>query len=483
MAQNQYTSFSSKVIKGFIWVGSANLFGQLISWAATIIVIRLLLPSDYGLMVMATTFITLLTMLSELGVNASIIQSEKISKKEVSSIFGLIIISSTVFWLFVFFLAPVISLFYNEPKLTLIIRVISVVFFIIALYQIPQSFLIREMNFKAKAKVDVLSQVGASILAVILAFQGAGVWTLVGAMVAVHFIKLLGYNLVHPSFVKPVFSLKGVERHMNFGLTVTGDRLLYYFYTQADKIIVGKFLGNSLLGIYSVALNLASIPMEKVLPIVTQVSFASYSRIQNDLERIKRNVLRSIRTVAIFVFPLFFGMAAVTPEAIMLILGSNWETIIIPFQIICFILPLKALSSLLPPAVFAINRPWINLTNMAISCVFMISAFFVGVRFELVGVCLSWLTVYPFVFIITTIRCLKVIELPIKLFVSEIIYPFLGSSLMLSFLVLFRKLNFFSGPLIFLVLGISFGIVFYISFYILFKKNDIIELRELLKKA
>lgn len=480
---NQKASFHSRVIKSFIWVGSGNLLGQLISWASTIIVIRLLLPSDYGLMAMATTFIRLPTLLGELGVGASIIRSKEISKEEISCIFGFIICSSLLFWMIVFFLAPIVALFYIEPKLTLIIKIISVNFFIIALYQVPQSFLIREMNFKAKAKVDVLSQVGAAMISITLAIQGAGVWALVAALAATHFIKFVGYNLVYPYFVLPTFSHKRIKQHLQFGITLTGDRLLYYFYTQADKIIIGKFLGEHLLGIYSVALKLASIPMEKFLPIITQVSFTSFSRIQDDLERVKRNVLKSIRVVSIFAFPLFFGMAVVAHEAIGLILGHKWETVAIPFQIICLILPLKALSALLPPPIFAINRPWINLSNMIISCAFMIPAFFIGLKFGLIGVCLSWFIVYPFVFLIITFRGLRVIEFPVKSYASEMFYPFVGSSLMLIFLVLFRKFNIFYEPLMLLAFNISFGILFYIFFYVLFKKNDIVKIKTLFQKT
>ena len=141
--------------------------------------------------------------------------------------------------------------------------------------------------------------------------------------------------------------------------------MLYYLYTIADTVIVGKFLGNALLGTYAIAMNLASIPAEKVLPIITQVSFTSYSRIQDDLDRIRRNLLRTASLIAYAGFPVFFGMAAVAPEAIRLLLGPKWTAIILPFQLICLVLPLKAISPVLPPAVFAIGRPRINMENMA----------------------------------------------------------------------------------------------------------------------
>jgi len=480
MAQD--ISFSHKVIKGFLWVGSGTFLGQCISWVSTIIVIRLLLPSDYGLMAMAVTFISVLTIFSNLGVNAIIIQAEKINEKEIRQIFGFAIVCSFIFWLFAFLMAPVIAGFYNEKNLTLIIRVISVNFFIFPFYQIPQGLLLREMNFKASTKVNFLAQVGTSLLSVIMALQGFGVWTLVVALIANNVIKLVSFNLTHFTIKKPIFNFKGVEKYMKFGLIITGERLLYYLYTQVDNIIIGKFLGNNILGIYSVALNLASIPMEKVLPIVTQVSFTSYSRIQDDLERIKRNILRSIRAVAFLTFPIFFGMVGVAPEGIMLILGPRWEIIIIPFQLLCFILPLKAISPILPPAVFAINRPMVNLTNMAISCIVMAIAFLVGVQWGVIGVCFAWVIVYPFVFIVTIRRCFKVLRLQLKLFLSEVKVPFAGSILMLGCILIFKKSNLITDSLVFLAVAILFGIVFYASFFLLFRKEDFLEIKRLVRK-
>lgn len=303
------TSFRTKVLKSFLWLGTGTFIGQSISWISTIFVIRLLSPSDYGLFAMAFTFINFLSIISELGLNASVIQAEHINEKEIRQIYGMVILSSFLGLILCHLAAPFIALFYNEHRLVPIIRVLNINFILVAFYIIQQSLFMRELNFKTKAKIDISAQVGASLLTLILAWNGTGVWALVAGIIAMHMIKVIGFNIARSSVLKPIFSYKDskyLAKYALYGLTITGDRILNYIYNDSDKVIIGKFLGNSLLGIYAVASNLASIPAEKVLPIITQVSFTSYSRIQNDKERIRRNLLRAVRTIAFSAFPIFF---------------------------------------------------------------------------------------------------------------------------------------------------------------------------------
>jgi len=476
------STFRQKVLTGLLWLATGNFLGQFISWCSTIIVIRMLSPSDYGLMSMATVFLNLLIMLSELGISSSIIQADEINEKEIRQIFGIVIISSFIGWTICFFSAPIVALFFKEDRLIFLIRIISINFYLIALFIIPQSILIREMNFKAKAKVDISAQIGASILALILALLGMGVWSLVYALIFLHLIKTIGFNIIHFYIFKPVFNPKGAGKLIKFGLTVTGDRLLYYLFTESDKIIIGRFLGDKLLGIYSVALNLASLPSEKILPLITQISFTSYSRIQDDVERINRNLLRSIRLISLVGFPLFWGMGCVAPEAIELILGQRWTTIVVPFQLLCIVMPFKALSPVFPPAVFAIGDAMVNLVNMAIASSFMAVAFVIGVQYGLKGICFAWIAVYPIVFCITTSRCSNSLKLPFRHVLYELIFPLFAALLMVVPILIFKSLNLKFSSLSILIISSLFGILFYVVVVFIFKKNTYLELKNLLNR-
>lgn len=474
-------SFRKSVLGGFFWLSAATFAGQFVSWLSTVIVIRLLSPSDYGLMAMTMVFISLLTMISEMGIGSALIQVKELGEREIRQIFGWALISGLVGLTFCYMSAPLVAQFYNEPKLVIIVRILTINVILVMLYVVPQSLFVREMNFKVKSQIDFTAQLGTALVTLAFALGGMGIWALVAGQIAMHGIKAVGYNAARPYRVTPSFAFQGSLRLLRYGLMVTGDRLLNFIYADSDRIIVGKFLGNNLLGIYSVGLTLATIPMEKVLPIITQISFSSYARIQNDPDRIQRNLLRATRAVAFAAFPMFFGMSAVAPIAIPLILGPNWEPMIVPFQILCLVLPLRTLSPLLPPAVFAIGRPSVTLVNTLIASTTMVIAFLVGVRSGVVGVCIAWLVAYPVVVGVTTFRSLRTLGLPMGRYISEIRFPFFTSVLMLVLINVLGKMIVTPHPLFLLMLFALFGIVFYLGLTFILKREEYAGILGLLK--
>lgn len=477
------TSFKSRVLKSFVWLGTGTFAGQLISWVATIVVIRLLSTSDYGLMAMANTFIAFFIVMSDLGLSAAIIQSDQIEENEIRQLLGFIIVTGIICIALSYFVAPAIALFYNENRLIPIIRLLSLNFIIIAMYIVPQSLFIREMDFKTKAKVDISAQTVASILVLYLALNGFGVWALVLGTIAIHSIKMIGFNLARSNLIIPIFRYKGIENLIKYGVIISGDRLFYYLYTQVDRIIIGRFLGDQLLGIYAVASNLASLPMEKVMPLITQISFAAYSRIQGELERIRINILKSTRITAFFCFPIFLGLAGIAPGVLPLILSPKWESVVIPFQLLCLIMPLKALSVILPPAVQAIGKPKVNLINMIISFISIAFALLIGIKAGILGVCIAWIVAYSFVFLIISIRCLRVLDLPFMDYVAEFKYPCCVSVLMLISILLIEKviMGMFQ-PIPHLIIIVSFGIAFYSCYVVIFRREDIMRLKSIMKR-
>lgn len=480
--KNNESSFRHRVLSGFAWLSAGTFVGQLVTWLSTIYVIRLLSPSDYGLMAMAGSFMALMAMMNDLGFSAAIIQKNVIEDEELHQIFTVVFLTGLFAFILSWLVTPIVAWFYGEGRLQPLIRFMSLNFILSALFMVPQSLLVREMNFRDKARVDIISRVISSVLTLVLAILSFGVWALAIGEVCSYAVRAVGFNIARAGYLKPVMGLKGATRNLKFGLSITADRFLYFLFSQSDIVIAGKFLGKDPLGIYAIALNLASIPSEKVLPLITQVSFTAYSRIQEDIERIKRNLLKTVRAVGFFAFPLFFGMAAAAPEGISLILGPKWESLIVPFQLLCLVIPVKALSYLLPPAIFAIGKPMINVVNMAISCVIMGVGFLVGVNFGILGLCMVWILIFPIVFLITTMRSLKGITLPFKDFAAEIVFPFTaGTSMLLSLLMLRASEVMSLSPLSSLLIYVITGAAIYSILVVAFRASAFQEFKVMLK--
>ena len=405
------TDYRRKVLSSLAWQGSAQLVGQVISWASTILVIRLLDPEDYGLMSMATLFVSFVLMLSDLGIGAAIVQAEELDEEDLRTVQGLVLCFNGVGLAATLLGSSLVASFFDEPGLVGILNALSVNFVLLALYVLPSSRLIRDLRFDRKAKVDLLTLVASAATSLAFAWNGFGVWSLVAGTLMTHFTRAVGYNWMVRDPVRPKFSFARGRRFIAFGSVIVLDRLLWFLYSNMDITIAGKLLGTELLGFYSVALTLAAIPLDKIVPVLTQVAFPAIARIQNDPERVRRNMLRAIRYGNLVFLPVFWGMAWVGADALPLFLGAQWERAVTPFQLICVILPPKAIAALFPPALFGAGRPGVSAANMAIGLVLLTGGFIVGSRWGLTGLAASWLLVYPLVFVITTTRALPVLGL------------------------------------------------------------------------
>jgi len=420
----------SQVIAGVGWVAGANFIGQLITWVITIVVMRLLSPADYGLLAMASVFVAFLAMMAAAGLGPAIVQAISIDDAKLRQLLGLITLLNVILCLLLFSAAPLIAGFFDEPRLMDVIRVLSFQFVITGFAVIPESLLGRALRFKARALVDLSANVAGGAVTLTLALLGYGVWSLVaGAMVTVSG-KTVGLNLASPYLRWPTFSLKGARPLLAYGGNVTASRVLWFFYSQADMFIAGKLLGKEALGFYSVAMHLASLPVQKISGVLNQVAFPAFAQIQRDPEAISRHVLKAVRMLCFFSFPVLWGISSIAPELVRLVLGPKWELAILPLQILPAIMPFRMVSNFLPSAVDAVGRPDLTVKNLITASIVMPAAFLIGGQWGIQGLCLAWLIAFPLVFLTNLTRSLPAIHIGLAPFLMTMARPALASAAM-----------------------------------------------------
>lgn len=482
MTQTPEPTYRQKVLSSFAWMGLAQFFGQLVSWAATIVVIRLLDPSDYGVMAMATVFLSFLLMLSDLGIGAAIVQAEQITENDARVIQGFIIVFNVVAFVITLAGSGLIAAFFDEPLLVPIINTLSSCFILMAVYIYPQAMLQRELKYDRKAKVDFVSMSVGALVPLGCAVLGFGVWSLVAGTIAIHVLRAIGFNIAHRGILWPSWSLSQGGGFLRFGGIIVIERILWFLYTNLDVMIAGKLLGKHLLGYYSVALTLAALPLAKVLPIVNQVSFSAFSRIQHDRERVSDNVLRAIRYGFALFLPVLWGMALVAPDGIPMVLGENWNILVVPFQLIAVILPLKAVATLLPPALFGIGKPAVSAVNMGITASIMAVAFYLGALSGLTGLAISWLVAYPFAFAIIVFRSLPVLGVRFGAFWQSVRPTLLSGLVMVGVVSAVRAGLANSESLFRLLASVASGALAYFGMMQILDRKALIELRRLLAR-
>ena len=472
-----------KVLSGFGWMAGTKILSQAFSWAVTLIVVRLLSPGDYGLMAMATLVLTFLNLVSEMGLSSAIVQRKDISESIIRQCFGLILIFNFVLLTLVYLSAPFISAFFAEPELLPVVQVLALSFLITAFTIVPEALLEREMNFKKISIINLVSAVIAALITLVLALTGSGVWALVLGNIAMVLIKAIGYNFVNARVIIPSFSLVGMKSISSFGGMVALERTLLFFYTQADSFIIGKIFGKEILGIYSVAAHIASLPMQKISGVINQVAFPAFSSIQSDKQAVAQYVLKAARLMSFTTFPIFWGLSSVSPEFVKVILGEKWLDAILPLQLLTLIMPFRMLGNIMSPVLRGIGRADTAVINLGLSAVIMTSAFLIGTKWGLLGVCYAWLIAYPLVYSIVITRSMRVFAIPLGSYLKSLLKPGIAAlGMYLSVYYARELLPAGISPMLQFIAMIAVGAVVYVLIIMTAAKDLKSEAFSLLKK-
>lgn len=386
----------SQALSGFRWLASVKLASQLITWAITLVVIRLLTPADYGLLAMATVFVSFLAMFSELGLGAAVVQKADLDERLLRRVFGVVLIIHFSLAVLLALTAPLIAAFYDEPRVIPVVRVLSLQFVLAAFAVIPDAQLLRRMEFRNRSLLDLSGAIVGSFTTLAMALDGAGVWALVAGSMLSQFWKTIGINKLSPFLHWPDVSLNEMRSLLRFGGHITAAQVSWLFFSQVDILICAKLLGNEVLGFYSVAMHLSSLPSQKISGLVNQVAFPTFSRMQSDPHKVGANMLLGARFLSFFAIPVLWGMSSVASEIVEVVLGAKWVPSVIPMQVIALVIPLRMVGNFLQTAIQGIGRSDIVLRNAIYSSMIAPPVFFIGANWGgMLGLSLAWLVVSP----------------------------------------------------------------------------------------
>lgn len=482
LAKNRKT-MRSRVLSGLYWTGGVRFLGQLFTWGVTIIVIRLLKPEDYGLLAMATVFVAFLTMMADIGLGQALVQTNKLDENRLGQIFGAIIIIDVALFLVQFSVAPIIATFYSEPRLVDIIRVLATSFLLTIFTTIPTALLTRQLDFKKQSLVDFCSTIIGSITTLLLAWNGSGVWSLVYGTLLTAGCRAVAYNLLVRHLQWPQFSMRGVRGLIVFGGQMTIARLLWFIYSQADMFIAGKQLGAQQLGIYSVAMHLASLPVQKISSIINQVAFPAFARAQNEPAQMSVYLLKAVRILSFFVFPVLWGMSILAEELVAVALGNQWQQVTLPLQALALVMPIRMIGNFVPSATDGAGRADIGMKNLLISNAIMLPAFLYGSQWGLSGLCAAWVLASPVAFLINLNNSLSILDIRIQSVLAAMARPACCALAMASGIKLLQSSSLFSYSIILNLLApVIAGSILYLASSMLINRKVVYEILDLRRK-
>lgn len=474
-------SFRSKVRSAVMWRSGSQIAGQMIAWVSTFMVLRILSPSDYGLYAMAGAVLSLLGLLNGYGLANALVQREKVSRFELRQLFGMLLVVNAALAAVQFAAAPLVAEYYGQAKVADILRVLAVVFLTNPFLALGYAVLARAMDFRKQAQVNLASATLGAIVALAGALAGLGVWTLVIAPVTMFTARGLGMALVARAFMWPSFDFRGTAAMAAFGGTVALSSVFYFVQTQSDVIIAGRAFDAHTVGLYTTALFLAQIFVNKVLPPLNEVAFTAYARMQHDREAFAAGFLLSVRTILLLSIPFCVGLAVAAQPIVQVMLGANWLDIVPLLQILGLAIPFMTLHVLFAPATNAVGRPGIATVNSVIGALVMPAAFLIGVQWGVRGMTFAWLAAYPLITLVAALTSLRLIGVSLRDLATAILPLVLAAAAMAIIVSLIDDATTALPALARLVLLAGSGAAIYIGWIAVFSRHRLDELVALIR--
>lgn len=376
------------------WNAGAQWATQILSWASAVVIARLLTPYDYGLVGMAGVYLGLATLISKVGISNAIVALRDLSHRQIAELNTVAVFIGAALVGVSCLLALPIANFFSSPPLKAVVMVMSATYILSSCQVVPRALLQREFRFKLLSLIEMVSALSQMIVALVLAWCHFRYWSLVAGMVASSLVATISLMSCrwHP-FAVP--TLARLHREMRFGRhTLTGG-IAWYVYDNADFAVAGRVLGGAALGNYTIAWTIASAPVEKIANLVSGVTPAFFSAVQNSHIQLRRYFLQISEVLSLVTIPASVGIVLTADRLIPVILGPKWEGAVGPIRFLGLFFAVRSLGEVPSKLLNAIgDTRFVMWMTIAFATVLPVS-FWIGSRWGANGIAGAWVVAYP----------------------------------------------------------------------------------------
>lgn len=324
----QDSSLKTKTAKGIFWSAVDKFAVQIGQFVVSVVLARILVPEDFGLIGMLAIFIALSQTFIESGLGTGLIQRQDRTDIDFSTVFVFNLAVSSLFYLLLFFSAPFISNFFNQPQLTNLVRVLGLTLFLNAFAIVQKTKLTIAVDFKSIAKSNVISVFAGGLCGVLAAINDYGVWSLVIQSLVGAFASSAALWFLSSWSPSVLFSRKSFDSLFKYGSKLLMAGLYAQLLNNVYNICLGKFYPTASLGYYTRAKNFADLSAGTIVSILQQATFPVLASLQNDKEKLVSVYGRMIRMSAFFIIPLMTLIALLAKPIVIVLLTEKWITLI-----------------------------------------------------------------------------------------------------------------------------------------------------------
>lgn len=339
------TTLEDRAISGIFWSFLQKIGSRGLSFIIVILLARLLTPKDFGLVGMLMIFIQISQAIVDGGFNLALIQKKNTDEEDYSSVFYLNLASGLLLYITLFFCAPLISAFYDQPLLIDLLRVLSLVFVINAFSFVQETRLTKEIQFKKLMIVHIPSTIIGGVVSIVMAFFGFGVWSIVAMQVVTRLAYAI--QIWIRSKWKPLrsFNKKRVKSLFSFGGKLFIAKIVGTLYNNIFLVVLGKFYPISSVGYYQNSNNLATTPSNTISSVISSVTFPAFATIQDDDKLLKEGYKRAIQQVFFWITPIYVFAGVLAEPLFRFVFTAKWLPAVPYFQWLCVVAIFGSLST------------------------------------------------------------------------------------------------------------------------------------------
>ena len=324
-----------KVATGVAWSISEKIGSMLLQMAVSIIVARLLMPEDFGIMALLTFFTSLSSVIVDSGFSQTLIRKERPSAADYSSVFLFNLVISAVLYVLLVLTAPAVADFYDKPVIADIAPVLFLLLPLNALCVIQNTIYTRKFRFGLLSKITFASSLAGGITAVAMALAGCGIWSLVGQRLAIMASKALMLWLLSDWRPSARVSFAPVAAMAPFSFRLLATDMISALYNNIAQMFIGKIYSTDALGYFNQAQKFKDLPVTSTMQSVQSVTYPALSKIGNDERKLAESYRQIIMITAFMMFPVMVGIIAVADDMFALLLGEKWMPTVPYLRILC----------------------------------------------------------------------------------------------------------------------------------------------------
>ena len=466
-------------ISGVIWRFSERVSAQLVSFIVSIVLARLLLPKDYGVVAIVMIFTNIADVFANCGFATALIQKKDADKKDFSTVFYFSIVISLLLYFILFVSASFIADYYNEPLLSPIIRVMSLRIPIASLNSVQQAYVSRKLMFKKFFFSTLGGTLSSAVVGITFALLGFGAWALVAQYLTNSIIDsvVLWFTAKWRPTIE--FSLKRLKILFSFGWKMLVSELLNTGYQQFRGLVIGKVYTGEDLAYYNRGNQFPSLIVNNINTSISSVVFPVMSKVQDDKERLKNQVRQSIRISSYIMWPLMVGLAVMSDSVVTLLLSEKWLPCSIFLKISCIIFALEPVQTANLQAIKAIGRSDLFLKLEIIKKVTAIALVIAVMKVSVLAIAISGLAYTIFATFVNSAPNRKLLKYSFREQLLDLVSPIVLSIIMGSAMYLIGLINI--NYIIIMIIQVIVGVGIYIGISVLIKNDSFFYLVDIVK--